>query len=98
MELTGKQKRHLRGLGHGLKPIVSVGKQGLTKTVIEQVDACLTVHELIKVKLLEGGPAARGEAAQQITQRTGSALAQSLGRTLLLYRPHPEKPGIELPG
>ena len=97
MELTGKHKRYLRGLGHALRPMVMVGKQGATEAVIRQVNSCLEAQELIKVKLLDGGAAARAEIAAQLTQATGSDLAQSLGRTLLLYRPDPERPRIELP-
>ena len=98
MELTGKQKRHLKGLGHRQKPLVLVGKDGITDALIRQIDDCLSAHELVKVKALEGCPMPRRELAQALSTATASALVQVLGRTLLIYRPHPESPSIRLPG
>ena len=48
--LKGFQKKHLRGLAHGLKPIVQIGKEGITEGVIRAVDEGLLQHELIKIK------------------------------------------------
>ena len=97
MELTGKQKRFLRGLGHSLRPVVTAGKQGLTDRLLHELEQCLTAHELVKVKVLESCPLSREELGPRLAEATGSALAQTLGRTLLLYRPHPEEPGLVLP-
>ena len=97
MELTGKQKRHLRSLAHHLKPVVTIGKQGLVDSVVVQLEANLVAHELIKVKLLETCPLDKDECAEAVTERTGATLAQSLGRVLLFYRAHPDNPRVELP-
>ena len=95
-ELSGKQRRALRVLGHHLKPVVLVGQDGLTDTLVAAVDQALTDHELIKVKVGESAQTDRHQAGEQLAQRTRSALAQVLGRMLLLYRPHPEKPKIKV--
>jgi RNA-binding protein len=94
--LTGKQRRTLRALGHHLKPVVQVGQDDLTEGVIGAVDAQLAVHELIKIKVGESASTPRHEAAEQLAEKTDSELVQVLGRTVLLYRRHPEKPKIEL--
>jgi RNA-binding protein len=49
------------------------------------------------VRVLESAPLDRRETAEELSSRTGAALAQVLGRTFLLYKPDPEKPRIELP-
>lgn len=95
--LTGKQRHHLRGLGHELKPIVQIGKDGIDDGVVAAVDRALTDHELIKVKVGEGADLDRHEAAEAIAQRTHSEVAQVLGNTLLLYRADPDHPAIVLP-
>ncbi|MBI3994225.1 MAG: ribosome assembly RNA-binding protein YhbY [Candidatus Lambdaproteobacteria bacterium] len=95
--MSGKQKRYLRGLGHKLKPVVTVGKQGLGPAVISQVEANLLAHELIKIRLLESCPLGKDECAEAVMQATGAELAQSLGHTQLYYRPHPEQPTLALP-
>lgn len=95
--LTGKQRRHLRGLGHELKPIVQVGRGGIDDGVVAAIDRALTDHELVKIKLGEAAELDRHDAAEAIAQRTGSEVAQVLGNTLLLYRADPEDPVIVLP-
>ena len=51
MNLSGKQKNHLRGLAHALNPVVSIGNKGLTESVAAEVELALAQHELIKIKL-----------------------------------------------
>jgi RNA-binding protein len=95
--LTGKQRRYLRALGHHLEPVVLVGKDGLSEGLIGATDAALTTHELIKVKLGESAGDDRRGLGAALAEAAGADLVQVLGRTLLLYRPRPEEPTIELP-
>jgi len=96
-ELSGKQRRHLRALGHHLSPVLHIGHEGLTDAVVAQANAQLDAHELIKVKVSESSPLPRHAAADQLASATSSELAQVLGRTFLLYKPHPTNPQISLP-
>jgi RNA-binding protein len=95
--LTGKQRRHLRSLGHELKPIVQIGRAGIDDGVVAAVDQALADHELVKIKLGEAAALDRHDAAEAIARQTGSEVAQVLGNTLLLYRADPDDPGIVLP-
>lgn len=95
--LTGKQRRHLRALGHELKPIVQVGRGGIDDGLVAAVDQALTDHELIKVKVGEAAELDRHEAAESLAKQTKSEVAQVLGYTVLLYRADPEDPQIKLP-
>lgn len=97
MELSGKQKRYLRGLGHHLKPVVMVGKEEVNSAVVATTEEALEQHELIKVKLQEGCISDRKSVAAELSEQTGAAVAQVMGRTILLYRPARE-PQITLPG
>lgn len=101
MTLTGKQRRFLRARGHGLPALVHVGKGGLSEAVVHAIDQALADHELIKVRIgtsafVEGKSERRATAATLAAQ-TGSEVAQVLGNTMLLYRPDPDEPRIELP-
>lgn len=89
--LTGKQARFLRGLGHGLEPSVTVGKEGVTDPVVAALEANLVAHELVKVRIGQGCIDDRHEVAEQLASRAGAAVAQVLGRTVLLYRPGEER-------
>lgn len=95
--LTGKQRRHLRALGHDLRPIVQVGKDGIDDGLVAAVEHALDDHELVKLKVGEAAGLDRHEAAEAIAQRTHSEVAQVLGNTVLLYRAHPDEPEIVLP-
>ncbi len=94
--LTGKQARFLRGLGHKLQPVVMIGRQEMSDDVVAAVDEALQAHELIKIKLQEGCLTDRRVVAEELAAKTGAAVAQVLGKTILLYRPS-EKELIQLP-
>ena len=96
-ELTGKQRRHLRALGHHLSPVLQIGHEGITPAVVKQAALQLEAHELSKVKVAETAPAGRHDAAEELAGATRSHLAQVLGRTFLLYRRRKKDPAIALP-
>jgi RNA-binding protein len=95
--LTGKQRRFLRALGHHLDPIVQVGKQGFSAGLVSALDVALLEHELIKVRLGEPAGPARQGVAEGLAEAAAADLVGVLGRTVLLYRPHPDEPQIRLP-
>lgn len=95
--LTGKQRRYLRGLGHDQKVIVQIGKDGIDDGLVAAIDQALADHELVKIKVGENAELDRHEAADALAKRTKSEVAQVLGNTVLLYRPHPDEPQIVLP-
>ena len=93
--LNNNQKKQLRKLGHELKPIVFIGKDGLTETVIDAIEVALTAHELIKVKIINTSTLPKQDAAQSIPSKTRCSLVQLIGKTLLLYRANPDKKSDE---
>lgn len=95
--LTGKQARYLRGLGHSLKPVLQVGKAGVTDALVHQVDQALETHELIKVKLIKSAPDTVKQVGEVLGRRAHCHIAQTIGKTLLLYRPRKENSTIVLP-
>jgi RNA-binding protein len=88
-ELTGKQRKHLRGLAHALKPVVLIGMKGLTPEQIKALDGALLTHELIKVKFLDHKDEKK-ELTAAITAATGAELAGIIGNIAILYRAHPD--------
>ena len=96
-DLDGKARRHLRALGHALRPVAQVGKEGLSDALVAAIDRALADHELIKIKVGEAAGVERHDAADQLAARTESAVIQILGNTILLYRPDPDEPRIALP-
>ena len=93
--LSGRQRRHLRALAHDLRPLIHVGGAGVDERVVGALDEALLAHELVKVRLHE--PEDKKAAARELARASGAALCGLLGHTVVLYRPHPERPRIELP-
>ena len=89
VELNECARKALRGRGHGLRPVVLVGKGNLTPSVIDAVDAALFTHELVKVRLLQACTLEKDSAATALSRALSATLIQRVGRTILLYRPRP---------
>lgn len=96
MSLTGKQRRALRALAHHLSPVVQIGHEGPTDSVVGQIDAALAAHELIKVKL-GGELTEKDEVADSLAMRTRSEIAQIIGHMVVLYRRRPKAPKVDIP-
>jgi len=94
LELTSRQRSRLRAQAHSLKPVVLVGEAGLSDGVTRAIDQALLDHELIKVQMRQ--PDDKRGLARAIAEATSSVLCGLIGHTLILYRPHPEKPRIKL--
>lgn len=100
MSLNERQKRHLRGLAHHLKPVVMVGQAGLSEGVMNEVGVALDSHELIKIKLAGADRTERRRMIEAIAERANAELILSIGQMAVFYRPNPEKKDkrIPLPG
>lgn len=88
--LTGKQKKFLKGLGHHLSPLISIGKEGLTENIFKATRQELLTRELIKVKIGNNSNIKKQEAAELLPVATDSTLVQLIGKTLLLYKENPK--------
>ena len=95
--MTGKQKRHLRALAHRLKPLVNLGKQGLSPETRREIESQLLDHELIKCKVLDSCPLSKKECAEEIAKQTEIEVIQVIGKTLVLFSPLSEDSKIKFP-
>jgi len=85
-ELTGRQRRVLRGIGQELPPAATIGKAGLTPSAIENIRRLFEAAELLKVRLPGESPKARKETAGRLAEAVGAELVGLVGRSALLYR------------
>ena len=98
MALNSKQRAHLKSLAHHLKPLHHVGKEGLSTAALDAIDEAFATRELLKIKVQESAPLTAKEASAQVPEKMeGVHLVQTIGRTVVLYREHPDKPEIRLP-
>ncbi|HVV53113.1 MAG TPA: YhbY family RNA-binding protein [Polyangia bacterium] len=92
---SGELRRALRAHGHALSAIVQVGKASVTEGLVKQVEQALADHELVKVKIGGECPVDRHEVAARLGGEPGVNVVQLVGRVLLLYKRHPQKPRYE---
>ncbi|WP_303840208.1 ribosome assembly RNA-binding protein YhbY [Selenomonas ruminantium] len=95
--LTGKQKSFLRSMGQKLEPVVMMGKEGVTPTVVKAAQEAIKKRELIKVRVLQNCLEEPEDAITMLAERADVNLVQIIGRNGLLFKRNYEKPKIELP-
>ena len=75
-----------------------VGAEGVSDAFARSLEEAFRTRELLKVKVLEQAPEdARATGAAILARLEDAHIAQTIGRTLVLYRRHPENPEIQLP-
>ena len=86
MTLRGKQKSFLRSQAHHLSPVVQIGKNGISESLLDQVDELLERRELIKVTLLQNTDEEAAEVAEVFEATLHCHVVQIIGRILVVYR------------
>lgn len=89
-ELGSRERARLRALAHHLKPVLHVGKEGVTEAAVGAVQEAFNTRELLKVKVQEAAPVTARDAGALFAERIpGAHHVQTIGRTVVLYRPGP---------
>ena len=73
-----------------MSPLVHVGHQGLTETLVRSVDDALRTHLLVKVALAKTTEAKPKDASHQLAEQLGAEVVQTIGRTCTLFRDNPD--------
>ena len=97
MDLSERQRKYLRGLGHSLNPVLLIGQHGVTPAVIAEAQRALHDHELIKVKFRGADRVERNAGLAALANATDSFLIQRIGHTALYYKRRKDRPGIVIP-
>lgn len=84
-KLKGSQRKWLRGEAHSLKPVVQIGKNGLTEGTLREIDFALDTHELIKVQAV-ASKEEKQELSRQIEEQLRAETVGQIGHILILYR------------
>ena len=97
MKLTNNQKKYLRSLAHDLKPFVMIGQNGLSESVLAEINTTMLKHELIKIKLRLDNRKEKQQILEKIIEFSHAELVQVIGGVLVIYRPFEDNPDIILP-
>lgn len=85
MELTGKQKRYLRSLAVNIRPIVQIGKSGLSNEILTSIRHTADARELIKVNILQNSDETAKDVAAMIDEM-GLNVVQIIGRNVVVFK------------
>ena len=83
--LTSAEKKKLRGVAQRLKPHVYLGKQGLTESVIAEIDTALLKNGLIKVRFEADREAIQGYVTE-ISEKLSCEFTGSVGKVGIFFR------------
>lgn len=86
MELTSARRRELRARAHALHPVVAISANGLSETVLAEIERSLVAHELIKIRTYGIERAERETLLAEICQKLACAPVQIIGHLLVIYR------------
>jgi len=88
-------KKHFKAIAHHLKPVVTIAGNGLSDSVVKEVERALADHELIKIRVSAGDREARREIIDAACSTTAATLVQTIGNIAVLYKAA-EKPNPAL--
>ena len=83
--LSGAQRRKLRALAHGLKPVTELGRHGLSEAFVAELDRALESHELVKVRL-RADREERAALLPELARRLSCEAVGMVGQIAILYR------------
>ena len=95
IQLTPAQRKDKRADAHHLAPVVIIGGDGLTPAVVNEIDAALNSHGLIKVRVFSDERETRVTFFETLANQLNAAPIQHIGKLLVLWRPMPLKEKTE---
>jgi RNA-binding protein len=86
MALPNEKIKAFRGIGHNLKPIVTIAENGITEGVQLELERALNDHELIKVKVSCADREQKQNLIQELVSTCHCELVQTIGKIALVYK------------
>lgn len=90
--LTKIQYRALSVAAHHLKPILFIGKEGVTEPFLQSLSEAFNTRELLKVKALDACPDDREALSQKLDDLPDITMVRNVGNIYILFRPFPPEP------
>lgn len=87
LSISTAQRRELKAEAHSLNPVVTIADNGLSPSVVKEIDHSLNIHGLIKIRVASDERDLRESYLTQICQTLGAAAVQHIGKLLVVWRP-----------
>lgn len=82
-----KERAKLKKLSHHDKPMLNIGKDGVSSGTLEALDELLEARELVKIKILNNNFDDPEDIKEVLMKELGADFVQYIGNILTLYRP-----------
>ena len=86
--LTNSQIRTFKARAQLMKPMLKIGKDGISPQFLAALDDAFKHHDLVKVKF-DDFKDQKKELSPQLAEKSGSYLVTRVGNVVVLYRPKP---------
>jgi len=86
LNITSKQRSHLKGLAMTIDPVFQIGKDSITPELTQGIREVLEKRELIKIHVLKNCMDDKKELAQTLAERTNSIVVQVIGSMIVLFK------------
>ncbi len=84
--ITKAEQKRFKAIGHSLKPVVTIAGNGLSDTVISELNRAIPDHELITVRLHADEPDDKHATIVKVVGAANAELVQSIGNVALIYK------------
>lgn len=84
--ITPKQRAKLKKISHGYKPLVNIGKGGISENTLKQIDDTLNKREVMKIKILNNNLDDRDMLIDEILTKLDCEIVRYMGNILTIYR------------
>jgi RNA-binding protein len=84
-QVAGRELRDLKAKAQHLRPLVKLGKEGLSDSFLAGLDQALSDHELVKVKFDEFKDQKK-ELAPTLAARARAQIIMRVGNVVVLFR------------
>lgn len=89
-KLTSSQRSYLTKRSHKIKPVVYIGKEGLTESIGKAANEAFKHNEIVKVKFASNRELKR-DISLELESFTDSFLIRVIGHIAIYYKPFDEK-------
>lgn len=94
--INSKQRSLLRSMAATAETVITIGKGGITDSVVDSVTEALSARELVKGKVLESSLLTAREACDELSERCKAEGIQAIGNKFVLYKRNEKKPRIDI--
>jgi RNA-binding protein len=87
MIIKGKKNRYLRSQAATMKPVIQVGRDGITENLLKQLEILIEKNELIKVSLLQNTMVEPQDLIEALNEFDSDIVhIQTIGSKMVFYK------------